>query len=92
MSPGELDIEVRRKRIRFRAWHRGLRELELIMGRFIDAHGAALDPQEVVEFERLLDAQDQNVLAWLMGQSAPDADCDGPTFRRLRAFGEAMGR
>lgn len=86
----DFDLDTRRKRIRYRAWHRGLRELELIMGRFADAHGADLDATGVAEFERLLDAEDGNVLAWLMGQQKPDAGCDNGVFRRLKAFADGI--
>jgi antitoxin CptB len=85
MSDTGLDLEARRRRIRFRAGHRGLRELDILMGGFARAEGGAFDADEVVAFERLLDVPDQTLLAWLMGD-APDPDFDTPMFRRLLSF------
>ena len=48
-------LDERRRRLLFRAWHRGMREIDLIMGRFADAHIATLSDAELDEFERLLD-------------------------------------
>lgn len=80
-----LDLDARRRRIRYRAWHRGLRELELLLGPFSDAHSATLDHTEVVAFEALLEVDDQTVLGWLMGDAPPDPAHDTPLFRRMRA-------
>ena len=61
------DLAIRRKRLRFRAWHRGMREVDLLLGRFADAHLAGLDAAELSAFEALLEVPDQDVLAWLTG-------------------------
>lgn len=81
----DLDLDARRRRIRYRAWHRGLRELELLLGPFADAESATLDETDVTAFEALLEADDQTVLGWLMGDAPPDAAYDTPLFRRMRA-------
>jgi antitoxin CptB len=81
---GELDI--RRKRLRFRAWHRGMREVDLLLGRFADATIAGLDESELAGFEALLDVPDQLVLAWITGEAAVPDEADSPLLRRLLAF------
>ena len=48
-------LDERRRRLLFRAWHRGMREVDLITGRFADAHIGTLSEAEVHEFERLMD-------------------------------------
>lgn len=86
MSEAENDPIVRRKRLSFRAWHRGMREVDLLLGRFADAHLAELDGDELVAFEALLDVPDQEVLAWLTDAGAPP---DGPAahfLARVYAF------
>ena len=51
----------------FRAWHRGTRETDLILGRFADAHVAAFSDAELADFERLLDVPDPDIFAWVTG-------------------------
>jgi antitoxin CptB len=89
---GERDDEaLRKRRLKFRVWHRGMREVDLILGRFADAHLAGLDDADLACFEALLDVPDQELFAWVIGQEAiPEAD-DTPFLRRLIAFhrGEA---
>jgi antitoxin CptB len=79
-------LDERRRRLLFRAWHRGIREVDLIMGGFADAHIADLSEAEVDEFEGLMDAQEHELLGWVTGQIETPADFDGALFRRLRAF------
>ena len=55
----------RLKRIQFRAWRRGFKELDLVMGPFADARLADLDEDALAAFEALLDAPDQSVYAWV---------------------------
>ena len=64
----DLDLDARRRRIRYRAWHRGLRELELLLGRFVEDGAQTLDAADIAAFEALLDVDDQTVLGWLMGR------------------------
>lgn len=81
----DLDLDARRRRIRYRAWHRGLRELELLLGPFADAQSAGLDAPDVAAFEALLEVDDQTVLGWLMGDAPPERAHDTPLFRRMCA-------
>ena len=82
----DTDLETRRRRIKYRAWHRGLRELDLMLGRFADAHLSSLDEREIAAFEALMDVPDQIALGWLMGEAAPDAEHDTALWQRLRGF------
>ena len=78
-------LDERRRRILFRAWRRGVREMDLVFGRFADAHLPAMSESELAEFERLLDVPDPQALAWITGVEAPPAEFDTPLFARLRA-------
>jgi antitoxin CptB len=79
-------LDVRRRRILFRSWHRGMREADLIMGRFADAAIAEMTDGELAAFERLLEAPDRDVLAWVTGELSVPADYDTALYRRLRDF------
>ncbi len=79
-------LDERRRRILYRAWRRGLREMDLVMGRFADAHLPAMSESELDEFERLLEVPDPQALAWITGGEAPPPDFDTPMIERLRAM------
>ena len=79
-------LDARRRKLLFRAWHRGIREMDLIMGRFADAAIEQLSEAELTEFEALMELPDQQVLAWITGEAAALPEHDGPLLRRLREF------
>lgn len=79
-------MDDRRKKLRFRAWRRGFREIDLILGGFADARLAEMDAAGLDAFEALLDAPDQEVYAWITeSEHAPPAH-DTPTLALIRAF------
>lgn len=79
-------LDPRRRKLLFRCWHRGMREVDLIMGRFADAAVDDLNDDELAEFERLIEVPDHEVLAWVTGEAEVPAAYDTPLFRRLRDF------
>jgi antitoxin CptB len=79
-------LDLRRRKLLFRSWHRGLREMDLILGGFADARVAQLDEGELSEFERWIDVPDRDLLAWVTGEDVVPADFDSPLFRDLRDF------
>ena len=92
-GPANEDLEMRRKRLRFRAWHRGTRELDLLLGRFADADAASFTAEEIAVFETLLEVPDPDLYAWITGGEPTPATHDSALFRRLRAFHlEGRGR
>lgn len=80
------DLDVRRRRILFRAWHRGTREMDLIMGRFADAEIVALDCSELRDFEQLIEVPDRDLYAWLSDAAAVPENHDTGVFRKLKGF------
>ncbi|MBX9774496.1 MAG: succinate dehydrogenase assembly factor 2 [Xanthobacteraceae bacterium] len=84
-------LDVRRRKLLFRAWHRGLREVDLILGRFADENVEQLTEADLSEFENLMNVPDGELLAWLTGEAEVPAPHDGPLFRRLRAFKTSQG-
>lgn len=79
-------MDARRKRARFRAWRRGFREIDLIMGGFADQHIAALDDAQIAAFEQLLDAPDQDVYAWITNAAPAPAAFDTDTLRLIKSY------
>lgn len=76
----------RRKKLKFRAWRRGFREIDLILGGFADRHIAELDESALDAFESLLDAPDQEVYEWVTEQAPAPRDHDTPVLASIRAF------
>jgi antitoxin CptB len=79
-------LDVRRRQVLYRAWHRGMREMDLIMGRFADAEIGTLSEEDLTEFERLIEVVDRDLLAWITGEAETPQNYDTPLFRRLKAF------
>lgn len=79
-------IETRRKKLRFRAWRRGFREMDLLMGSFADLHIETFCESELDAFERLLATPDWEVYAWLIGQTPVPENHRGEVLDRLIAF------
>jgi antitoxin CptB len=79
-------LDARRRRLLFRAWHRGMREVDLITGRFADAHIADLSETEVDDFERLMDVPEPDLLNWVMGAVATPTEYDTALFRKMCDF------
>ena len=78
-------LDERRRKILFRAWRRGLREMDLVMGQFADMNLQAMSDTEVDEFERLLDIPDPQILDWITGFETVPPPYDTPLFARLCA-------
>lgn len=85
-------LDLRRRKLLFRAWHRGMREMDLIMGGFADAHLARMNEGELAELERLIELPDRDLLAWITGEEAVPPELDGTVFRDLRDFHMGRGR
>jgi len=79
-------LDIQRKRLRIRAWRRGFKEADLILGRFCDEHVDAMDGAALDAFERLLDQQDQDLYGWIIGRTETPAEFDGPVMQALKTF------
>jgi antitoxin CptB len=79
-------LDDRRKRLLFRCWHRGTREMDLILGRFADAEIAKLSEQELVQFEHLMDVPDPDLYAALTGKRPAAPEYADGVFQRIKAF------
>jgi antitoxin CptB len=79
-----MDSNLRLKRLRFRAWHRGTREADLLVGGYFDCHHRSWSEAEIDWFEQLLEEQDVDILAWAFGTSPPPERFDGDMMLRLK--------
>lgn len=82
----DLDLAARRRRLKFRAWHRGMREVDLLLGRFADARLDGMSEPELAAFEALLDVPDPLVLAWVTRQEPLSDDRHAPLLEQLIEF------
>ena len=80
------DTAIRRKRLLFRAWHRGTREADLLLGSFADKYLAGFDESRLDAFESLLDCPDAELFDWITGHAAPPSEHDSEVTRLLLAF------
>jgi len=88
MAAGE-DIAIRRKRLRYRAWHRGTKEMDLILGPFADANVENYGQAELDRLEALMNEEDPPLLKWVMRQEEPPEHVDRVFLDRLIADHEA---
>lgn len=77
-------LAVRRRRLRFRAWHRGTKEADLLIGGFCDRHLADWDETDIAWYERLLEEQDVDIMAWAIGTQAVPERFQGRTMQAMR--------
>ncbi len=70
--------------LKYRAWHRGTREADMMIGGFFDAHHASWKAHERAMFAALLTEQDVDIMAWAIGTQAPPKRYQGPMMDALQ--------
>jgi antitoxin CptB len=80
-------LDDRRKRLLFRCWHRGTREMDLILGRFADAEIAGLADEELSQLEHLIEVPDPDLYAALTSDRPLAPEYAGALFDRIKARG-----
>jgi antitoxin CptB len=61
----KTDNDVRRKRLLFRSWHRGTRELDLLLGGFAERYLSTLTTPQLEIYEQLLEFSDPDIYNWI---------------------------
>ncbi len=79
-------LEVRRKRLMFRANYRGMKELDLVIGAFSEAFVPSFDADSLREFEAILDVPDSDLLDWLTLKSEVPAAMNTSVMQTLMNF------
>ena len=92
MTRSSAGLSSRQRKALYRAWHRGMRETDLILGSFADAEISALSEAELAQFEILLDQTDSDILAWVTGNSSVPPGLDTKLFRTIKARQTGLAR
>lgn len=79
-------LDDRRKRILFRANHRGMKEADVMLGGFVSANIATLSDEQLDRLESLLDELDVDIMDWVMGKKPVPAVYDTDIFTMILAF------
>lgn len=82
--------ETRLKRLSFRAWRRGFREADLILGPFVDEHARDLSPADLDDLERLLEELDQDLYEWIIEKVETPPEFDNAIMTKLRAYRDTV--
>ena len=77
-------IEKQRKQLIFRSWHRGTKEMDLLLGTFADEHLPGFGADELSEYAQILEVNDPDLYNWMTGKEDPPANMTGPVFARLK--------
>ncbi len=86
MDHEDRPLDDRLRRLKYRAWHRGTREADYMIGCFYDRYGAEWGEAEIAWFERLLDEEDVDIMGWALGTLSVPEEYAGPlmdAFRKL---------
>ena len=70
------DLELRRRRLLFRCWHRGTQEIDLILGSFASSSLSGFEDTQIERFEGLLDCTDIDLFDWITARTTPPAAYD----------------
>jgi antitoxin CptB len=79
-----MNLDDRLKRLRFRAWHRGTKEADLLVGGFFDTHSAYWGEAEIAWFEAMIAEEDVEIMAWAIGTAPPPARYEGAMMQAMR--------
>jgi len=80
------EIELLRKQLRFRAWHRGTREADLVLGPFAERYLPTYAEAELRQFELFLAQEDPDIFNWLIGQGEPPPPVNGTVYKQIMQF------
>jgi len=82
-QPASETTTNRRKRLLFRSWHRGTREMDLLMGSFADQYLSGFAEDELVLYEQILSHNDPDLYDWISGRSPVPANLMNPVMEKL---------
>lgn len=88
LSNQELDI--RKRKLVFRAWHRGIREMDLVLGQYVDAHVVEMDDETLTKMEFIMSFEDRDLLTWVTGEVPTPPDVNIPLFQDILDYRTRM--
>ncbi len=77
------ELEKKRKRLIFRSWHRGTREMDLLLGSFADAHVPGFTAEELAQYDEILHNNDPDLYNWITGKEPAPANLITPVLEKL---------
>lgn len=83
------DLDYRRRKVLYRSWHRGMREVDLILGSFADGEIAGLSDEELATYEAFMAEADGDILKWVTGEEQVPARHDTVIFAKILTYREA---
>jgi len=86
LTRSSADLDSRRRRILFRCWHRGIREMDLVLGQFAENEIADLDDEQLDELEIIMAEEDNDLVKWITGAESLPARFDTPLFGRIASY------
>jgi len=87
----ESKLAIKRKQLIFRSWHRGTREIDLLLGKFADAHLPQFNERQLTAYDRFLNNSDPDIFNWITGQEpVPPAEDNEVTALLLKFFKTAL--
>jgi antitoxin CptB len=84
--------ENRRKKLKFQAWHRGFKEIDLILGPFADERLGQMSEEELDAFEELLHLPDHDLYDWICQRSSPPDRFRTKVYEQIFDFSRRAGR
>ena len=86
LSRTSADLDPRRRRILYRCWHRGIREMDLVLGQFAEAEIADLSEAQLDALEVIMAEEDHDLLQWVTGAEATPERHQTELFRRIASY------
>ncbi len=86
MTTPDKALEHRRKKLKFRAWHRGIKEMDLILGKYADENLARMSTAEMDRFSILLKQADDELYMWVSGARPVPEEFDNDIMKTLKSF------
>ena len=90
MQNDEQQLIPRKRRLIFRAWHRGIKEMDLIFGQYVDAHIHQMNDETIAEMEHIMSFEDRDLLTWFTGEVETPKDIDTRLFRDILDYRQRM--
>jgi len=84
-------LDTRRRKVQYRAWHRGMREMDLIFGKFVDENITTLSESDLDALEVLMEEQDRDIFMWLTGEASVPDHFDTSVYRAVKTFHTHLG-
>ncbi len=80
------DLEVRRKRLRYHSWHRGTKELDLVLGQFGEKYLPTMSENDIDLFEAIINENEHDIYAWLAGRKPVPAQHENHIMNMILNF------